>query len=85
MADLVWEVLNPFVKEADTGRKMEVKSTDELCAEIKATDERMALAGVRRGPFQLAGNLVVGNKVFFERAPLVNGYKKIPIMAKGRK
>ena len=62
LADLVCEVLNPFVEEADKDRKTEVKSTEELCAEVKVAIERIARAGVRRGPFQMDGNLVVGSK-----------------------
>ena len=62
LADLVCEVLNPFVEEADKERKTEVKSTEELCAEVKVANERIARDGVRRGPFQLDGNLVVGSK-----------------------
>ena len=62
LADLVCEVLNPFVEEADKDRKTEVKSTEELCAEMKVANERIAATGVRRGPFQLAGNLIVGSK-----------------------
>ena len=62
LADLVCEVLSPFVEEADKNRKTEVKSTEELCAEIKHTNERMTMVGVRRGPFQLVGNLVIGSK-----------------------
>ena len=62
LADLLCEVLNPFVAEADKDRRTDVKSTEELCAEFKAANERMARDGVRRGPYQLAGGLVVGSK-----------------------
>ena len=62
LADLVCEILNPFVEEADKNRRTDVKSTEELCAEFKATNERMMKNGVRRGPFQLDGSLVVGSK-----------------------
>ena len=48
--------------EADKGRRTDVKSTEELCAEFKAANERMTKDGVRRGPFQLGGSLVVGSK-----------------------
>ena len=62
LADLVCEVLSPFVEEADKVRRTEVKSTEELCSEIKTVNERITKDGVRRGPFQRAGKLVVGSK-----------------------
>ena len=62
LADLVCEVLNPFVEEADKDRKTEVKSKEELCVEVNVANEIIARAGVRRGPFQLNGNQVVGSK-----------------------
>ena len=55
-------ILDPFVEEADKERRTELRSTEVLCHEIKAVNERMASAGVRRGPFQEAGSLVVGSK-----------------------
>ena len=62
LADLVCEILNMFVEEADKARRTEVKSTEELCSDIKAVNDRMVKNGPRRSPFQLAGNLVIGSK-----------------------
>lgn len=62
LADLVCEILNPFVEEVDKARRTEVKSTEELCSEIKAVNDRVVREGPRRSRFQLAGNLIVGSK-----------------------
>ena len=55
-------LLDAFVQEADRDNRTEVKSTEELCSDLKATNDRILEAGVRRGRFQRAGNLVVGSK-----------------------
>ena len=55
-------VLDPFVQEADRDNRTEVKSTEELCSDLKATNDRILEDGVQRGRFQRAGNLVVGGK-----------------------
>ena len=52
LADLLCEIINPFVEEADEERRTEVHSTEELCAEIKAANEKILREGVQRGPFQ---------------------------------
>ena len=54
--------MSPFVEEADKGRKTEVKSTEELCSEMRSANERIKKDGLRRGLFQRAGNLIVGSK-----------------------
>ena len=55
-------LLDPFVQEADRDNRTEVKSTEELCSDLKATNDRILEDGVQRGRFQRAGNLVVGSK-----------------------
>ena len=62
LADLVCEIVNPFVEEADRERRTEVGSTEELCAEIKAANDRIEKEGVQRGRFQRDGSLIVGSK-----------------------
>ena len=62
LGELVCNILDPIVEEADKGRRTELKSTEVLCREIKATNERMAIDGTKQGPFQRAGSLVVGSK-----------------------
>ena len=56
------EILSPFVEEADRDRRTDLKSTEELCSEIEKVNVRISKDGVRRGRFQLDGNLVVGSK-----------------------
>ena len=46
----------------DRDNRTEVKSTEELCSDLKATNDRILEDGVQRGRFQRAGNLVVGGK-----------------------
>ena len=62
LGELLCTLLDPFVQEADRDNRTEVKSTEELCSDLKATNDRILEAGVRRGRFQRAGNLVVGSK-----------------------
>ena len=62
LAEVVCEILNPFVEEADKHRRTEVRSTEELCAEIRLANERLQMNGVSRGPFQKDGGLIVGSK-----------------------
>ena len=61
LADLVGELLNPFIDEADSSDRTEVISTEELCHEVEATNKRISSAGLRTGPLQEDGNLVIGN------------------------
>ena len=62
LGELVCNLLDPFVQEADAEERTEIKSTEELCSDLKATNERISVAGLRRGRFQQAGQLVVGSK-----------------------
>ena len=62
LTDIACELLNPFVEEADKDRRTDLKSTEELCSEIKSVNEKMMKDGMRRGTFQQTGNLVVGSK-----------------------
>ena len=62
LGELICNILDPFVEEADKGRRTELKSTEVLCHEIKATNERISRDGAKKGPFQEAGNLVIGSK-----------------------
>ena len=62
LAEVLCEILNPFVEEADKGRTTEVNSTEELFGEIKKVNERLSVSGVKRGPFQKNGSLVIGSK-----------------------
>ena len=41
LAEVVCEILNPFVEEADRNRRTEVRSTEELCAEMKRVNENI--------------------------------------------
>ena len=62
IAELLCEILNPFVEEADKESRTEVKSQEELCSEMNKVNARIREEGLRRGPFQTEGNLVVGSK-----------------------
>ena len=55
-------VLDPFVQEADRGDRTEIRSTEELCCDLKAANERISSEGVKRGRHQTTGGLVVGSK-----------------------
>ena len=61
LADLVGDLLDPFIKEADLGDRTEVISTEELCHDIKITNERILRAGLRGSPFQQDGKIVIGS------------------------
>ena len=62
LGELLCTLLDPFVQEADRDERTEIKSTEELCSDLKATNDRISEAGVQRGRFQQAGRLVVGSK-----------------------
>ena len=62
LGELLCTLLDPFVQEADREKRTEIKSTEELCSDLKATNDRISTAGVQRGRFQQAGGLVVGSK-----------------------
>ena len=62
IAELLCEILNPFVEEADKESRTEVKSQEELCSEMNKVNARIREEGLRRGPYQNEGNLVVGSK-----------------------
>ena len=74
LGELLCTLLDPFVQEADRDNRTEVKSTEELCSDLKATNDRILEAGVRRGRFQRAGNLVVGSKDVEEVNQSINQY-----------
>ena len=50
LAEVLCEILNPFVEEADKQRRTEVRSTEEICAWIKSTNEKIEINGISRGP-----------------------------------
>ena len=62
LSSLVCQILDPFVQEADKERRTDLKSTEELCHEMKAANNEITWNGVKRGPFQQAGSLIVGSK-----------------------
>ena len=62
LGELLCTLLDPFVQEADREERTEIKSTEELCSDLKTANDRMSTAGVQRGRFQQAGGLVVGSK-----------------------
>ena len=62
LSSLVCQILNPFVEEADKERRTDLKSTEELCNEINAANNEIKKNGVKRGPFQQDGGLIVGSK-----------------------
>ena len=51
LADLVCEVLSPFVEEADKENRTDLASTEELCAQIKKVNDK--IRGERDFPFAL--------------------------------
>ena len=61
LADLMCELLDPFVQEADREDRTEIISTEELCHEVEKTNSRTARVGIRRGPFQADGELTAGS------------------------
>ena len=62
LSELLCEILNPSVEEADKESRTEVKSQEELCSEMNRVNARIREEGLRRGPYQTEGNLVVGSK-----------------------
>ena len=62
LAALVGDILDPFIKEADRGNRTEVISTEELCHEIDVVNDRIKQDGLKSGPFQGDGHLVIGSK-----------------------
>ena len=62
LGELLCTLLDPFVQEADREERTEIKSTEELCSDLKTANDRMSTTGVQRGRFQQAGGLVVGSK-----------------------
>ena len=62
LADLVCEVLSPFVEEADKENRTDLASTEELCAQIKKVNDKIEAEGLNKGPFQQEGKLIVGSK-----------------------
>ena len=62
LSSLVCQILDPFVQEADRERRTDLKSTEELCHEIKSANEDIVRNGVKRGPFQKDVSLVIGSK-----------------------
>ena len=62
LGELLCTLLDPFVQEADRGDRTEIKSTEELCCDLKAANERISNEGVKRGRRQATGALVVGSK-----------------------
>ena len=61
LADLVCELLSPFIEAADSEERSEVISTEELCNEVEEVNKEIMRTGERRGPYQLAGSTVVGS------------------------
>ena len=62
LSSLVCEILNPFVEEADKERRTNLKSTEELCHEFTAANQEILKNGVKRGPYQKCGSLIIGSK-----------------------
>ena len=61
LSDLVGELLNPIIEAADRLERTEVTSTEELCHEIEEMNKRILRDGMRSGPFQTDGCLIVGS------------------------
>ena len=61
LADLVGEILSPFIEAADVENRSEVISTEELLYEVEKVNGEILKEGVKRGPYQKEGNLVVGS------------------------
>ena len=53
--------LDPFIHEADADDRTKVINTEELCQEIEASNERILRTGVKGGPFQRDGKLIIGS------------------------
>ena len=62
LGELVCTLLDPFVEEADKAERTEIRSTEELCHDLKAANEQISTDGVKRGRYQCGGGLVVGSK-----------------------
>ena len=61
LSELVGELLNPYIEAADREQRNEVTSTEELCHEIEEVNKRIMRDGMKTGPFQRAGGLIVGS------------------------
>ena len=61
LSELVGELLNPYIEAADREERTEVLSQEELCHEIGEVNRRISTEGMRAGPFQQAGGLIVGS------------------------
>ena len=55
LSSLVCQILDPFVQEADNERRNDLKSTEELCHEMKSANENIVRNGVRQGSYQKDG------------------------------
>ena len=53
--------MNPYIEAADREERTEVLSQEELCHEIREVNRRISTEGMRTGPFQQAGSLIVGS------------------------
>ena len=62
LTEIACDIISPFAEEADKIRRTEITSTEDLCSEMKMANERIMKDGLRRGPFQRDGNLVIGSK-----------------------
>ena len=62
LADLLCEVINPFVEEADKTRRTEVRCTEELSSRLKRVNDKIKVEGLNKGQYQKDGNLIVGSK-----------------------
>ena len=62
LADLLCELLNPFVEEADKASRTEVRCTEELSSRLTRVNEKIKAEGLNKGPYQKDGGLVVGSK-----------------------
>ena len=61
LSELIGELLNPYIEAADRKERTEVLSQEELCHEIGEVNKRISTEGMRAGPFQQAGRLIVGS------------------------
>ena len=61
LSELIGELLNPYIEAADRKERTEVLSQEELCHEIGEVNRRITAEGMRAGPFQQAGGLIVGS------------------------
>ena len=62
LAALVGDILDPFIQEADVANRTEMISTEDLCHVTEETNEKIRSEGLSTGPFQRAGQLVIGSK-----------------------